>query len=160
MALQRASSSTRETHHKPMTRKWWINALIFQKTLLPLLQFENIPCYPARKHNGENVEKTHRKPKEKHALVIHKTQKNDGENPRTNIPLLSRKPSKMMEKTTWKIYTAYAGALRPQADAPRRLGAGALRPQADATRRHPNILDWWMAWVGMLNKIYPSILDI
>ena len=72
---------TRETHHKPTTRKRWINALVFQKTLLPLLRFEKTPCYPTRKHDGENVEKTHRKPKEQNALVIQKTQKNDGENP-------------------------------------------------------------------------------
>ena len=70
MALPRASSSTRETHHKPTTRKQWINALVFQKTLLPLLRFEKMPCYRAKKHDGENVEKTHRKPKEQHTLVI------------------------------------------------------------------------------------------
>ena len=60
MALQCASSSTRETHHKPTTTKWWINALVFQKTLLPLLWFEKMPCYPTTwwRKRGEKPQKT------------------------------------------------------------------------------------------------------
>ena len=106
---------------KPTTRKQWINALVFQKTLLPLLQFEKTPGYPARKHDGENVEKTHRKPKEKHALVIQKTQKNDGENPQKTQgpthPCYPKNPAKRWRKPLEKSTQHMQGALRPQADA-------------------------------------------
>ena len=66
------------------------------------------------------MEKMHRKPKDQHALVIQKTQQNDGENHLKNLHNTCK-----CTKTT----------SRPNLQAPR-LGAGALRPQADAARRH------------------------
>ena len=76
-------------------------------------------CPVIQPHDGENVEKTHRKPKEKHALVIQKTQQNDGENHLKNL----RNTCRCTQTTS-----------KPSSQAPR-LGAGALRPQADAARR-------------------------
>ena len=109
MALQHASSSTRETHHKPTTRKRWINALVFQKTLLPLLRFEKNTLLSSQKtwwrKRGENPQKTQgatrpyypknpekwwRKPKNQHSLVIQKTEQNDGENHLKNIHSICR----------------------------------------------------------------------
>ena len=61
-----------------------------------------MPCYPARKHDGENMEKTHIKPKDQHALVIQKTQKNDGENPQKtkgpSHPCYPENPAKRWRK--------------------------------------------------------------
>ena len=61
MALQCASSSTIETHHKPTNTKRWINALVFQKTLLPLqCYWKKCPIIQQTwwRKCGENPQKT------------------------------------------------------------------------------------------------------
>ena len=69
------------------------------------------------------MEKTWRKPKEKHALVIQKTHKNDGENPQKTQgptrPCYPENPAKRWRKPLEKSTSMQhmQGALRPQADA-------------------------------------------
>ena len=95
-----------KTHRKPKEQ----HALVFQKTLLPLLWFEKTPYYPAtrwRKH-GENPQKTQEAtcprfsentattaPIWKNALLsshtIEKTWRKPIEKPRRNTPLTTSK---------------------------------------------------------------------
>ena len=96
---------SRETHHKPTTRKRWKNALGYPESRMVKTQG---PTLLRTRKNALIIQKTRwRKPKDQHCYAPEKmpslSKKHDEEKPRTNTATHQKKcpryPENMMEKT-------------------------------------------------------------